>query len=129
MITLRKNESKQSNVVIESLKDIKAKNKYPINTVTFDNGSEFTNHSELGVDTYFCDPGSPWQKGSIENFNGILRRYIDYRIDINEITQEMLDSVANKINNKPRKILDFLTPNEMIDRLYKQKLLSVTLKI
>ena len=95
-------------------------------TMTFDNGSEFTNHSDLSIDTYFCDPGSPWQKGSIENVNGILRRYIDYRMDANLVTQDMLDSVANAINNKPRKVLKFLTPNEQFEKLYRKDLESVT---
>jgi IS30 family transposase len=126
MIMLKKNQSKHSEVVIGALKDIKSKSEYAIKTVTFDNGSEFANHSDLGIDTYFCDPGSPWQKGGIENVNGIVRQYIDYRIDANDINQQMLDSVANMINNKPRKILGFLTPNEAIKNLYREKLEGVT---
>lgn len=126
MILLRKNQSKHSDIVIGGLKDIQSKAEYHMNTITFDNGFEFSNHSELGIDTYFCDPGSPWQKGAIENVNGILRRYIDYRIDANEIDQAMLNSVAEKINNKPRKILGFLTPNEVFSNLYKEKLEGVT---
>jgi transposase, IS30 family len=126
MIILRKNQSKRTEVVIEALKTIQLKSEYAINSITFDNGSEFVNHSDLGVDTYFCDPGSPWQKGAIENANGILRRHLDYRTDANDIDQQMLDSIANAINNKPRKILGFLTPNEVIKNLYREKLESVT---
>lgn len=126
MIILKKNQSKHSDVVMKSFKDIQFNSKYPINSVTFDNGSEFANHSELGINTYFCDPGSPWQKGAVENVNKIVREYIDYRIDAASVTQQMLDSIANSINNKPRKILEFLTPNEVIANLYRQKSVSVT---
>lgn len=125
-IELKKNESKHSEVVINKLKEIKSKSKYPIHSITFDNGTEFANHSEIGVQTYFCDPASPWQKGAIENVNGIVRQYLDYRINPTTITQQMLDSIANLINNKPRKILGFLTPNEMFDKLYNEKLENVT---
>jgi IS30 family transposase len=122
MIILKKNESKHSEVVMEALKNVCEKSKYPIKSITFDNGSEFSHHSKLGIDTFFCDPGSPWQKGAIENVNGILRRYIDFRENANNITQEMLDSVADIINNKPRKILNFLTPKEAFERFYNEKL-------
>lgn len=126
-IMLIKNDSKHTNVVIGALKKACAKSEYSIDSITFDNGSEFTDHSELGVDTYFCDPGSPWQKGAIEHVNGIVRRYIDYRIDPKNIDQKMLNSVADLINNKPRRKLNFYTPNEMAARLYREKLETVTI--
>jgi len=126
MVIFRKNQSKHSDVVVGALKDIKEKSEYAMDSLTLDNGSEFSSHSVLGMDTYFCDPGSPWQKGAIENVNGILRRYIDFRVDAKDITQEMLDSVALSINNKPRKILGFLTPNEMMEKLYNQQSQGVT---
>lgn len=128
-IELKKNESKHSEVVIRNLKDIKLKSKYSIDSITFDNGSEFANHSDIGVPTYFCDPASPWQKGAIENINGIVRQYLDYRINPTTITQQMLDSIADLINSKPRKILGFLSPNEMFNKLYNEKLASVTFEI
>lgn len=124
MLILKKNESKHSEKIMDKLRDIRSK--YPMKTITFDNGSEFSSHSKLGIDTYFCDPASPWQKGAIEHANGIVRRYIDYRIDINKIDQKMLDFVANLINNKPRKILGFLTPNEAAASLFREKLEGVT---
>lgn len=126
MVVLRKNKSKHSAVVIGALQDVQAKNRYPMISVTLDNGSEFTEHEKLGIPTYFCDPGAPYQKGAVENINGIVRRYIDYRINPDLITQEMLDEVSDMINNKPRKILDFLTPNEAMENLYKEKLVGVT---
>jgi transposase, IS30 family len=125
-IMLIKNTSKRSDVVVEGIKFANKKSKHPIASMTLDNGNEFANHAELGIDIYFCDPGSPWQKGAIENVNGILRRYIDYKLDINNIDQQMLDSVADTINNRPRKILGFLSANEMFEKLYSEKLKSVT---
>ena len=120
MVFLRKNDSKRASVVVGALKDIKIHSDL-MNSITFDNGTEFAHHTELGVDTYFCDPGKPWQKGAIENVNGILRRYIDYRVSAESVTQELLDSVAYQLNNKPRKILGFLTPNEVFEQCCRQK--------
>jgi len=111
-VSLRKNESKHTRVIMKSIQEVRKSSIKPVKSLTFDNGSEFTGHSQLGIDTYFCDPASPWQKGAIENINAILRRYIDYRIDPKLITQEILDKIAYAINNKPRKILGFATPYE-----------------
>lgn len=127
MVMLIKNKSKQTDIVIEGLKKAQSNNPYPMVTITFDNGSEFANHRKLGIDTYFCDPGSPWQKGSIENLNGILRRSIDSKINANDVSQEMLDSIAEKLNSRPRKILGYLTPFEVINNLHKEKLQCVAI--
>lgn len=126
LVVLKKNQSKHSEIVIKALQDVQSNSEYPMKTMTFDNGNEFAMHEKLEIPTYFCDPAAPYQKGSIENINGIIRRYVDYRLDANNITQEMLDSVAEKLNNKPRKILGFLTPNEMMANLYKENFQSVT---
>lgn len=112
LISLQKNESKHTDVVMKSLKKVQETAIVSVKSITFDNGSEFAGHSQLGVDTYFCNPGSPWQKGAVENVNAIVRRYLDYRMDPNFITQQMLDNIAHAINSKPRKILGFLTPYE-----------------
>ncbi len=85
-------------------------------SLTLDNGRENFNHHklirDLGINTYFCDPHCPWQKGSNENHNGILRRYIPKRTDLTKITQFELDSILEEINNRPRKCLDYETPAE-----------------
>ena len=70
-------------------------------------------HYKLGIPTFFCNPGSPWQKGSVENMNGLLRRYLPFSLASQSITQEYLDKVAHIMNNTPRKILGFLTPIEV----------------
>ena len=89
-------------------------------SLTLDNGKENYNHHKLIRDlelyTYFCDPHCPWQKGSIENHNGILRRYIPKRTDITKITQFELDSILEEINNRPRKCLGYETPYEAFKR-------------
>jgi IS30 family transposase len=72
--------------------------------------------------TYFCDPGSPWQKGSVENMNGLLRRDLPFELNSEMITQEYLDSVAYRINNTPRKLLGYSTPMEVfLKNLKKEK--------
>lgn len=85
---LIKNENKRSETVIDALiEKIKALDLI-IKSITFDNGSEFADHhklNDLGIKTYFCDPGSPWQKGSIENLNGVLRRYLPFDLLASDI--------------------------------------------
>lgn len=84
-------------------------------SITFDNGLEFAKHHLLnkkGVDTYFCDPYSSWQKGSVEHANGIIRRFLPKSYS-GEITDKMVDNLQNIINNMPRKILGYKTPAEI----------------
>lgn len=84
-------------------------------SITLDNGLEFAGHQSLPGKTYFCDPYSSWQKGSVEHANGRIRRWLpkSYR---GEITQNMLDNIANLLNNKPRKILGWKTPAQVFNR-------------
>ena len=110
MVVLIKNRSKQSEQVIASLKK---RIGVTARSCTFDNGKEFALHYTLGIPTFFCNPGSPWQKGSVENINGLLRRYLPFSMEPQSITQEFLDKVALIVNNTPRKILGFLTPMEV----------------
>lgn len=88
---------------------------------TFDNGSEFTRHHLLyqtyGLKTWFCDPRSPWQKGSVENAIGRLRRFLPRQTDIETITQQEIKNIENIYNNTPRKCLGFKTPNEVFFNL------------
>ena len=72
---------------------------------------------ETGVDVYFCDPQSPWQRGSNENTNGLLRQYFPRGQSLAGITQERLDEVAAKLNRRPRKTLGFRTPAEKLTEL------------
>lgn len=113
MIALVKNRSKHSEPVAKALKQRLGSS---AKSCTFDRGKEFVLHHELGIQTFFCDPGSPWQKGSVENANGLLRRYFPFSLSHQFVTQEQLDTVAFKLNNTPRKILGFLTPFEVFMR-------------
>jgi len=88
-------------------------------SVTFDNGKENYNHTQLnqlGIKTYFCDPYSSWQKGSNENHNGILRRYIPKKTDFSTFTQLELNLITQEINDRPRKCLNYETSSEAFHR-------------
>jgi IS30 family transposase len=90
-------------------------------SLTWDQGHEMSEHRrfsvETGVDVYFCDPQSPWQRGTNENTNGLLRQYFPRRTSLAEVTQEHLDEVADKLNRRPRKTLRFATPAERFAEL------------
>lgn len=84
-------------------------------TVTFDNGSEFAQHSrlhKLKLDTYFCDTHSPWQKDGIENAIGWLRRFLPTKTDLDYVSEAEFKDLIDLYNNTPRKRLDYQTPTE-----------------
>lgn len=114
------NENKRTKTVIESLIAYIKKERVLIKSITFDNGSEFANHhllNDLGVKTYFCDPGAPWQKGSIENLNGVARRYIPFSLKAKDITPGFVVKINEKINNMPRAVLSYKSPNQVAREL------------
>jgi IS30 family transposase len=88
-------------------------------TITWDQGVEMAQHVQFsvdtGVDVYFCDPHSPWQRGSNENTNGLLRQYFPKRTEIAHYTQAELDDVAAELNGRPRQTLGFKTPSQALD--------------
>ena len=85
-------------------------------TLTYDQGKEMACHKQLAANTdirvYFCDPHSPWQKGSCENINGLLRQYLPKGSDLSIHDQHALDSIADLLNNRPRQTLGWFTPYE-----------------
>ena len=88
-------------------------------SLTWDQGKEMASHvrftDETGVPVYFCDPRSPWQRGSNENTNGLLRQYFPKRTEIAHYTQAELDAVAAELNGRPRQTLRFKTPSHALD--------------
>ncbi len=90
-------------------------------TLTWDQGSEMANHVRIAaaaeLDVYFCDPHSPWQRGTNENTNGLLRQYFAKGTDLSIFPADYLDYVATKLNNRPRKTLAWKAPAETLDAL------------
>jgi IS30 family transposase len=90
-------------------------------TLTWDQGVEMTNHAQIAaatdLDIYFCDPHSPWQRGSNENTNGLLRQYFPKSTDLSIFPADYLDFVATRLNNRPRKTLNWKKPAEVLDEL------------
>ena len=93
-------------------------------TITSDNGTEFTDHElvskELKIDYYFAHPYASYERGSIESLNGLVRQYIPKGTEFTNIENSVLKEIQNKLNNRPRKILGFLTPIEYTKKYYNE---------
>jgi transposase, IS30 family len=101
-------------------KDI-TKGMLPFHSVTFDNGREFTNHQQIAqkmeCQVFFAFPYHSWERGLNENTNGLIRQYLPKKTDFKEYSDEYILEVQNKLNNRPRKTLDFLTPIEYLKKM------------
>ena len=99
-------------------------------TLTYDQGKEMARHRELaaltGLRVYFADPHAPWQRGSNENTNGLLRQYLPKGTDLSVFSQAELDAIATRLNSRPRKTLGFETPDEVFSALVDKAANAVT---
>ncbi len=116
-VMLARVKSKDTETVINAL--IKQAHKLPrelYKSLTWDRGKELADHKRFSLDTgikvYFCDPQSPWQRGSNENTNGLLRQYFPKGMDLSNVHQNRLNAVARRLNERPRETLNFETPAE-----------------
>jgi IS30 family transposase len=116
-VMLAKVKSKDTETVINAL--IKQAHKLPrelYKSLTWDRGKEMADHKRFSLDTeinvYFCDPQQPWQRGSNENTNGLLRQYFPKGMDLSNVHQNRLNAVARRLNERPRETLNFETPAE-----------------
>jgi len=116
-VMLGRVKKKDTETVIDAL--IKQSHKLPrelYKSLTWDRGKEMADHKRFSLDTdikvYFCDPQSPWQRGSNENTNGLLRQYFPKGVDLSNIHQNRLNAVARQLNERPRETLNFETPAE-----------------
>jgi len=110
--------NKKSESVLKAVKEIvRTKGSKIFKTITSDNGLEFARHKEIEKTTranfYFADPYSPWQRGTNENTNGLIREFFPKGFDFSSIEQTDVDGVVELINNRPRKRLGYKTPKEV----------------
>jgi len=114
-------DSKDTETVVNAL--IKQAHQLPLElskSLTWDRGKEMADHRRFSLATdvkvYFCDPQSPWQRGSNEQINGLLRQYFPKGMDLSGIHQNKLNAAARQLNERPRQTLDFDTPAERFEQ-------------
>ena len=92
-----------------------------LKTITFDNGTEGVKHIDIkemyGIETYFCDSYCSWQKGGVENVNKLIRQYLPRKTNMYKLTQDEVYKIQERLNSRPRKGLNYQTPNEVINKV------------
>jgi IS30 family transposase len=109
--------SKHAEVVKDAIIKLLQSEKKQLHTITFDNGKEFAYHAQvkmaLGTDNYFAHPYQSWERGLNENHNGLIRQYLPKGMALDKVTAEEIILIQDKLNNRPRKLLGYKTPNEV----------------
>ena len=111
----QKQSIKTANLIIRTLRRCK------VRSITYDNGNEFSAHElvnkKLGSRSYFCNPYHSWEKGGVENFNGLVRQYLPKGSDFSMLSQQEIKSIEHRINNRPREILNFQSPAKLQNKI------------
>lgn len=119
---LKKVETKSAATVAEAICSVLVPFKDKVLTITSDNGIEFMRHetvaSRLDADFFFADPYSSWQRGTNENTNGLVRQYFPKKTEFTNLSDEDVQFVADRLNNRPRKVLNFRTPHEVLNNCF-----------
>ena len=109
---------KSETVTYQFAKILNTMPKFITKSMTYDNGMEMANHKWLtnntGMDIFFAHPYSSWERGTNENTNGLIRRFLPKGTDFNNVTLEQLKAIENNLNNRPKKVLGYKTPNELM---------------
>ncbi len=130
MLLSRKLDSKHAdttaNAIIDAFMDVP---KSWAKTITFDNGTEFASHEKIavatGATTYFAAPYASYQRGTNENTNGLIRRYLPKNMSFAQLDQKQLDRIVEQLNNRPRKTLGYRTPNEVFQNERERRLVAL----
>ena len=120
MLWMRKVESKESELITIKLSEMLEEIRPFIKTITADNGKEFAGHQFIAdeyCDFYFANPYSPWERGSNENLNGLIRQYIPKKSNFDDFTELQIKEIKNKINNRHRKRYEYETPIFVMEKL------------
>ena len=124
---MRKTARESTNAFVSGLQD------HYVKSLTVDNGTENRNHEEiklkLNAPVFFCHPYSSWEKGTNENTNGLVRRYLPRGSSLENVTQDDLDDITFELNNRPRKTLQYATPQEMLELEYSKLPLQVNVAL
>jgi len=113
--------SKHAEVVKDAIIRLLESEKKYLHTITFDNGKEFSYHAQikerLGSENYFAHPYHSWERGLNENHNGLIRQYLPKGMALDKVTEEDITFIQKRLNNRPRKLLGYKTPNEVYDAM------------